>query len=421
MPDITAIAADGTQHVFPDNTDPAVVDRVMKQYAQSNQPFPGGPVPGTGRPSGEPPEVPLFVPPELSRAGRQVNPYAARAGGGALSSTLPPEGTVGEYSTAASLPIAGVTAGLGPTIGSAVGSVGASQGAKALGANEQWQQRAGIAGGVLGGGAVGAGKALFKLPVGDLIDAVHNPMGFALKAGKEFAKGATETPEAAPPKGTTFPGATSSETPIGNAKLPPPPSEPQATPQFVSKFTQPKPAPAPKPVKPEPPPPFPGATSSATTSGGPNPPPAKVASQPPPQFVSKFGPQEGGPQNAPNQLTGSAKQPFEPLIFSSEEEAAAHDQRMVNIERQAQSAGKYHAAQGAAGKKTNLQQRIGAKASISTIPAIGLVGAEFKKLGLYDLITPREQTTLDTMMNGPRWKDMDPEEKVSAVREILAR
>lgn len=32
MPDITANAPDGTKHVFPDGTDPAVIDRVMKQY-----------------------------------------------------------------------------------------------------------------------------------------------------------------------------------------------------------------------------------------------------------------------------------------------------------------------------------------------------------------------------------------------------
>lgn len=32
MPDITANAPDGTKHVFPDGTDPAVIDRAMKQY-----------------------------------------------------------------------------------------------------------------------------------------------------------------------------------------------------------------------------------------------------------------------------------------------------------------------------------------------------------------------------------------------------
>src|SRR5277367_6431980 len=42
MPDITANAPDGTQHVFPDGTDPTVVDRVMKQYITKGN-APSGP------------------------------------------------------------------------------------------------------------------------------------------------------------------------------------------------------------------------------------------------------------------------------------------------------------------------------------------------------------------------------------------
>jgi len=63
----------------------------------------------------------------------------------------------------------------------------------------------------------------------------------------------------------------------------------------------------------------------------------------------------------PPRATGAAQEPFEPLIFSSPEEAAQRDFRMKNIERQASAAGKYHAAQGAVGKRTNLQQRIARK------------------------------------------------------------
>lgn len=59
--------------------------------------------------------------------------------------------------------------------------------------------------------------------------------------------------------------------------------------------------------------------------------------------------------------SGSAQKPFEPLIWESPEEASAHDVRMKNLQRQASSSGTYHAAQGAAGKRTNLQQRIGKK------------------------------------------------------------
>src|SRR5277367_1944597 len=48
MPDITANAPDGTKHVFPDGTDPTVIDRVMKQYIT------GGP--STTTPSGAEPQ-----------------------------------------------------------------------------------------------------------------------------------------------------------------------------------------------------------------------------------------------------------------------------------------------------------------------------------------------------------------------------
>lgn len=63
-----------------------------------------------------------------------------------------------------------------------------------------------------------------------------------------------------------------------------------------------------------------------------------------------------------SRTSGSADKPFEPLVWGSPEEAAAHDVRMENLQRQARSAGTYHAAQGASGKRLNLQQRIGKKA-----------------------------------------------------------
>lgn len=58
------------------------------------------------------------------------------------------------------------------------------------------------------------------------------------------------------------------------------------------------------------------------------------------------------------QVTGAAQKPFEPLIYESPEEANAIDFRNANLKRQASSAGTFHAAQGASGKKLNLQQRI---------------------------------------------------------------
>ena len=92
-----------------------------------------------------------------------------------------------------------------------------------------------------------------------------------------------------------------------------------------------------------------------TATGVPSSPPSPGGISPIPrvQYVEKF--------EKPSALTGSATKPFEPLIWESPEEAAAHDLRMKNIERQASSAGKYHAAQGATGKRGNLQLRIGRK------------------------------------------------------------
>ena len=66
-------------------------------------------------------------------------------------------------------------------------------------------------------------------------------------------------------------------------------------------------------------------------------------------------------RQAKSGVTGSADKPFEPLVWESPEEAAARDFRMKNLERQASSAGKYHAAQGSTSKRLNLQQRIGRK------------------------------------------------------------
>jgi hypothetical protein len=52
-------------------------------------------------------------------------------------------------------------------------------------------------------------------------------------------------------------------------------------------------------------------------------------------------------------------------------------------------------------------------------PATGQVGAEFRKLGVTDLITPRQSETLETMIRGPRWKDALPYEKVEAIQSII--
>ena len=58
---------------------------------------------------------------------------------------------------------------------------------------------------------------------------------------------------------------------------------------------------------------------------------------------------------------------------------------------------------------------------ITSAPPSGFVKQEFGKLGLADLVTPRQSTTLETLMRGPRWKDMDRGERIAAVRDILSR
>lgn len=58
---------------------------------------------------------------------------------------------------------------------------------------------------------------------------------------------------------------------------------------------------------------------------------------------------------------------------------------------------------------------------ISSAPPSGFVKQEFGKLGLSNLVTPRQATTLESMMRGPRWKDMDRPERLAAVRDILSR
>lgn len=52
-------------------------------------------------------------------------------------------------------------------------------------------------------------------------------------------------------------------------------------------------------------------------------------------------------------------------------------------------------------------------------PPSGMVAQEFRKLGLSELVTPRQSTTLETMMRGPRWRDFDRNERLDAIRAVL--
>lgn len=99
MPDITANAPDGTKHIFPDGTDPAVIDRVMKQYitgkADTTATPPVDPFGFSTTGTGGGPEAEMLRRHARSRAGKDfgpepgVLPWLERQGAGAL-------GAVGE-------------------------------------------------------------------------------------------------------------------------------------------------------------------------------------------------------------------------------------------------------------------------------------------------------------------------------------
>ena len=110
-------------------------------------------------------------------------------------------------------------------------------------------------------------------------------------------------------------------------------------------------------IKPQAPEPSPTFGQGATFSNDPSLPRAAIpnvsaAPTPPPapQFITNM-----------RGTTGAAQQPFEPLVYSSPQEAEQIDFRNKNLKRQASAAGTYHAAQGASGKASNLQQRIARK------------------------------------------------------------
>jgi hypothetical protein len=54
-----------------------------------------------------------------------------------------------------------------------------------------------------------------------------------------------------------------------------------------------------------------------------------------------------------------------------------------------------------------------------TAPATGVVGRAFKESGLTNLITGRQAETLETMVRGPRWRDLAPDERRAALMSII--
>jgi hypothetical protein len=194
-------------------------------------------------------------------------------------------------------------------------------------------------------------------------------------------------PPMAMPKPGPFEGATSTSTPVGNAKLPAP------------------------------------STTSTTSTGS-----VGVKATPPPsvQYVQKFGAPEKGiivDPNAPpppinkTLVSYDGKQLLE-MAKKGDLDALnelIRNPRGINL-REALPNAKFLMEPG---RSTRIYGGPGSAKAL--LPAVGIVGAEFNKLGLADPVNPRQQTTLETMMNGPRWKDFDRSEKIEAVRDILGR
>lgn len=76
-------------------------------------------------------------------------------------------------------------------------------------------------------------------------------------------------------------------------------------------------------------------------------------------------------------------------------------------------------AVGAAGSGARWAPRVKRAATPDAAPAAGQVGQAFKQLGLTDLVTPRQQTTLETLLRGPRYKSLDEVDKAAAIRAVL--
>lgn len=257
------------------------------------------------------------------------------------------------------------------------------------------------------------------------MDAINNPNRLAAKAVNTAGKTGEGIP--APP---AFPAA---------APIPPPPAAP---------------APSTSPVGTPPPLEFPGATPNAMWSGtqpsaGFDQPSQMVSSIRPPENVK--GPSVTASPSAPSKTNAATKNA--PTFYRSEAAPLARKYGLISREPSApglvsfqdattggsiemkdgfteeQLAAKVKAhrdamsATGAEGK-SDLQAAKRASATSrfahEAAPASGQVKSEMGKLHLYDLVTPRQQTTLETMIRGPRWKDMEAVDRAAAIRAVLA-
>lgn len=238
---------------------------------------------------------------------------------------------------------------------------------------------------------------------------------------------------------------TMAETSTPTPTLPPPPSA-AAGPAPPAPIPAP-PAAAASPVGVPPPLEFPPRTPNAMWSGvqpkaGFDQPSAMVSSVRPPENVK--GPSvraDAGAKgsSAPTFYRSEAaplarkyglipREPSAPGLVSFQDSTTGGSIEMKDGFTEDQLAAKVKAHRDAmaatsAGGKSDLQATKRAAATSrfahEAAPATGTVKAEMGKLKLFDLVTPRQQTTLETLMRGPRWRDMEAVDRSAAIKAVL--
>lgn len=160
----------------------------------------------------------------------------------------------------------------------------------------------------------------------------------------------------------------------------------------------------------------------------PAPPPAQVGGLPPAGFPA--------PQPLPDPYASGADPAamwgtHRAVPISTSEglygEAAAADVRRRDMGAQGnlaprRSFGPGGASRNIIGSGTNIGKIPAPPTRVSPIasnPARGIVGNEFRKLKLTDLVTSRQQSTLETLLRGPRYKSLDEVDKAAAIRAVL--
>lgn len=368
MPDIQTQSADGVTHSFPDGTKPEVIDRVMKEYAQSK--IPGVPSSGLPQPAkpipaglqgkstfaerlnagsnpgsfeGHPENIGEYVPRTIGEAAGGV---ADIAGGRSARGTHRIIGAAGN----ALMPVGALAAGGAPLatgLSLAAGYTGGKLlrgGAEAIGANPDQADVAEDVGNIAGGYA-GAKATPFVRGVPGAIgnqlrgDAISpNSPGYnVLNPSVNKVASVVKWPVS---------GAS-----LADAIVPNRSGGPAGLFSNVSNRFSPKQIDALTPFKPtaiEPGAPLPSAEDFYARQG---------AEQ---NAIFKRG---TGAQDAGRSASNSSSlfpQPLRPLV-GTPEDWATYEQQMGILRPEASDAGVYHAARGASSKKLNLQERLGKK------------------------------------------------------------